>query len=368
VSLEQDHEPESTDLEALWPYLSRTKHTGFHQALMAGIKALHAFEKDLDAQTWSALSSRVQQAYKQSGWFDSVLERARIQLALWDSYFTVPQPVCWSTRVLPVLHTDDFLDQPWVHPQGGQAAAEIAQAWGVEVSGLDDLLNALDLGFARYAALGAVATKIGVAYRRSLSFDPASEAEARAAFSDLRNGPNEKARITLGNYMIRHILRRSAESGLTIQVHTGMNNGQLELARPTRLVNLFQEFPKVNFVLFHGGYPYTDEAGLLAKAFPNVYVDLCWMPQISPAMSVDVLERWLELVPHTKIMWGGDVWSAEECYGAVLAFKDVLARALSRRMAAGSLTLTEALELASRIMHLNATELFGLEDRLNACE
>lgn len=58
----------------------------------------------------------------------------------------------------------------------------------------------------------------------------------------------------------------------------------------------------------------------------------------------------------------------EECYGAALAFKDVLARALSRRMAAGLLTLTEALELVSRIMHLNATELFGLEDRLNVYE
>jgi predicted TIM-barrel fold metal-dependent hydrolase len=130
-------------------------------------------------------------------------------------------------------------------------------------------------------------------------------------------------------------------------------------------VNLFQEFPDARFVLFHGGYPYADEVGLLAKAFPNVYLDLCWMPLISPSMTADVLERWLELVPFNKIMWGGDVWSVEECYGAVLVFKDVLAQTLERKMKKGVLNEKRALELAARIMHLNATELFGLEDRLS---
>lgn len=368
VSLEQSCKHDPGEVETLWPYLERTKHTGFHQVLVAGLKALYDFEEDLNSSTWGALSAQVQRAYEQPRWFDGVLERAQIRLTLWDSYFTVPQPESWSTRVLPVLHTDDFLDLPWAHPQGGQPAAKIAKKWGVEVRSLKNLLHALDLGFARYQALDTVAAKIGVAYRRSLSFDPASEAEAQAAFSALRQGPEERARITLGNYMVRHILRRSAEVGFVVQIHTGMNNGPLDQARPTRLVNLFQEFPHVKFVLFHGSYPYADEAGLLAKAFPNVYLDLCWMPLLSTAMSVDVLERWLDLVPHTKIMWGGDVWSVEEGYGAALVFKDVLARVLSRRIAAGALTLTAALELASRIMHLNATELFRLEARLNAYE
>jgi hypothetical protein len=364
VSLDQDGGTVSADVDVLWPYLDLTRQTGYHRALIAGLKALYGFEGDLDASNWGPLGARVQKAYETPGWFETVLERAKIRLALWDPYFTVPHPDSWSTRVLPVFHTDDFLHHPWVHPQGGCPAAEIAAEWGIEISTLDHLLHALDLGFERYHTLGCVATKIGVAFRRSLSFDSASAVEARAAFSQLIREPDERARITLGNYLVRQILRRSVERGFAIQIHTGMNYGALDHSRPTRLVNLFQEFPDAKFVLFHGGYPYTDEAGLLAKAFPNVYLDLCWMPLISLSMTVDVLERWLELVPRNKIMWGGDVWSVEECYGAVLVFKDVLAQTLGRTMKKGVLKRSQALELAARIMHLNAAELFGLEDRL----
>jgi hypothetical protein len=365
VSQEQGDRSASANLDALWPYLDRTRQTGYHRALTAGLKALYGFEGDLDASSWGPLAARVQKAYQVPKWFETVLERAKIRLALWDAYFTVSHPDSWSGYVLPVFHTDDFLDHPWIHPQGGQPAAEIAAEWGIEIGALDHLLHALDLGFERYHALGCVATKIGVAFRRRLSFDSASAIEAEVAFSQLIREPDERARITLGNYLVRQILGRSIERGFAVQIHTGMNYGQLDHSRPTRLVNLFQEFPDARFVLLHGGYPYTDEAGLLAKAFPNVYLDLCWMPLISPSMTVEVLERWLELVPHNKIMWGGDVWSVEECYGAVLVFKDVLAQTLGRTMEKGILKKDKALELAARIMHLNAAELFGLEDRLS---
>jgi len=359
ASLVQSEMP-PVDMAALWPYLDRTRHTAYHQTLLAGLRALYGLEGELDASSWPGLALLVQRAYERPDWFDSVLDRARTRLALWDCYFTVHDPVTWSKRVVPVFEVDDFLDQPWAHPQGGRSAADIAKEWGIELVSLRDLERTVDSGFERYRALGAVATKIGVAYRRSLFFGPATEVEAKAAFRQLKQEPTEPARLTLGNYMVRHILRRSADYNFVVQVHTGMNCGPLDWSRPTLLLNLFQEFPEVRFVLFHGSYPYPDEAGLLAKSFANVYLDLCWMPILSPSATIDALQRWLELVSHTKIMWGGDVWSVEEFYGATIAFKDVLAKVLGRMLSDGAITKSGAVELASSIMHDNATHLFKL--------
>jgi len=220
--------------------------------------------------------------------------------------------------------------------------------------------RAVEVGFERYKMLGGVGIKIGVAYRRSLRFDDATQNEALAALAQIREGSGSQAVVVLGNFIVRHILQKSLEVGFPVQIHTGYQCGQLEQGNPTNLVNLIQEFPQVNFVLFHGGYPYADEAGLLAKAFPNVYLDMCWMPLLSPAMAASVLERWLNLVPHNKIMWGGDVWTVEECFGAVKLFKDVLARVLVNLMEYMGLDINAAMQIASGIGYRNACELFGI--------
>jgi len=38
----------------------------------------------------------------------------------------------------------------------------------------------------------------------------------------------------------------------------------------------------VKFVIFHGGYPYGQELSTMAKNFPGVYIDMCWLAIISP--------------------------------------------------------------------------------------
>lgn len=365
-SLEKPEEFPQQRWDELQPYLDRVRHTSYYRCLLGGLRALYGFEGELRPNNWEEVSSRIRRAHEQSDWFDAVLRRAGIRLALWDPYFAVDLPDLWSRFLVPVFRVDDFLGHPRVHPESVQPATEIARKWGIEVESLEDLLKAIDEGFTRYMETGGVATKMGIAYYRSLLFGEVSRAPAEAAFTELMSDSSDEARLTLGNFVVRHLIRRSIECGFPIQIHTGMNYGQLEHARPTKLVVLFQEFPQARFVLFHGSYPYADEAGLLAKTFPNVYLDLCWLPLLSMKVAAEVLERWVELVPQSKIMWGGDACTVEECYGAVLAFKEVLARALGKKVEEGYLEKGEALDLASRIMHLNATELFGLRQELNS--
>ena len=66
--------------------------------------------------------------------------------------------------------------------------------------------------------------------------------------------------------------------------------------------NLFFLYPRVKFDLFHISYPYQGELSVLAKLFPNVYVDFCWAHIVSPSVSRRTLHEFLEMVPVNKIL------------------------------------------------------------------
>lgn len=60
------------------------------------------------------------------------------------------------------------------------------------------------------------------------------------------------------------------------QFHTGLGDNDISLLRsnPACMQPLVKAFPNVPFVLLHSSYPYTREAGYLATAYKNVYLDI----------------------------------------------------------------------------------------------
>lgn len=134
--------------------------------------------------------------------------------------------------------------------------------------------------------------------------------------------------------------------------------------RAVKLNNLFLKYPNTKFVLFHGGYPWMGEYGALGKMFPNVYLDLVWLPQISRQAAVDSIGQMLDAVPFNKFFWGGDRHVIEESAGSLALSKDVLAEVLSRRVARGLLDKELAREIAWRILRGNVFDFFRLSERL----
>lgn len=350
--------------ESILPSLEQVRFTSYFTSLMKGFEALYGFSPGIHLGEWRELEGLVRQGYQDLDHFDSALDTAGIQFALRDPFFSVADPKDWSNRISSVFRVDDFLGSPWFHPFGGDAAIAIAEQWGIAVHTLDDLLNAVKAGFEKYSAWGAVAIKTAAAYRRTLRFEPTSRREAEMAFTDLKNQFNDVFNQQLGNYIFREIIHLSIEYGWPVQIHTGMNYGLLHNSDPVNLVNLFQEFPEAKFVLFHGGYPYSDEAALIAKTFPNVSLDLVWMPQLSQIMASEVLSRWLDLVPVNKIMWGGDVWTVEECVGSAIQLKDVLADVLYKKTVFEKYSSDDCIDIAGLIMRQNAIDLYNLENRI----
>ena len=128
------------------------------------------------------------------------------------------------------------------------------------------------------------------------------------------------------------------------------------------LVNLFIEYREAKFDLFHGSYPYMGEALSLAKNFPNVYLDLCWLHIISPSAGARMLHEAIETVPANKIFaFGGDFLIPEGAYGHSVIGRKVLTDVLAEKVMDGYLSEDEALHLARLILRENPASLYRLK-------
>jgi predicted TIM-barrel fold metal-dependent hydrolase len=118
----------------------------------------------------------------------------------------------------------------------------------------------------------------------------------------------------------------------------------------------------MRFDLFHTGYPYHLELGVLCKMFPNVYADMCWVHIISPVAARNILSEWLELFPYTKINgFGGDYCLVDGVYGHQYLARRNIAAVLSEKVEDGLFSVEEACRIGKAILHDNPVRIFGLD-------
>ena len=95
-----------------------------------------------------------------------------------------------------------------------------------------------------------------------------------------------------------------AELGVPVLIHCGMSwslAGQAKYARPLALEEVAQEFPTLRIVIAHFGWPWVEEALLVALKYRTVYLDTSIVFSGTPAdalrhvlaerIGLDVLER-----------------------------------------------------------------------------
>ncbi len=207
-----------------------------------------------------------------------------------------------------------------------------------------------------------MALKTTLAYSRPLDFAVVSEREAQADFELAMQEPQAAPPRRLSDHMFHHALALASEHGLPVQVHTGAlagNRGMIDHTRPGLLNPLFVRYPRVKFDLFHTGWPWTGEVAALAKMFPNVTADFCWMWVLSPAGARRALEEMLETVPANKILgFGGDYRYAELTYAHAKMARAGIAEVLAGKVARGWCTAAEAAETARLLLEENAARLF----------
>ena len=229
---------------------------------------------------------------------------------------------------------------------------------------LADYLAFCDILLQKNLQKGAVALKNSMAYGRSLDYENVPEKVAGELYALPSEKLNREQAKKIQDFVFHWIIRKSAEYKLPIQIHTGYlagNGNTLDNGRPLKLNDLFLEYPEARFVLFHGGFPWTGEFAAFGKMFPNVYLDLVWLPQISRERAVQALDEMLDMVPYNKFFWGGDCGYIEESAGSLEYGRSVVAEVLSARIDRGLLTEELAKEIIRAIFRENAIRVFALE-------
>jgi len=172
------------------------------------------------------------------------------------------------------------------------------------------------------------------------------------------------------DYLVHFSLQQCARYDLVAKFHTGLHEGNgntITNSRAALLANLFARYPTVRFDIYHISYPYQDELATLAKNFPNVAIDFCWMWIINPAAGRRALSEYLDAVPANKIHgFGGDFIFIEGTYGHAVMAKESIAWVLAEKVSDGDMTVDRAIQVGTWLLRDNPIRWFGLRDKVPA--
>ena len=233
---------------------------------------------------------------------------------------------------------------------------------------LDEYLNTVVRPtLERHKAGGAVAEKYEMAYLRALDIGNPSRADAERAYAT--DSGDYKA---LQDYIFRFIASECGRLGMAIHIHVAHGGGgyfNVAGAHPLLLEPLLDDpsLRRVNFVMVHGGWPFTNEiTPLLTK--PNAYVDFSEQTAFNSSRTVaGVLRQWLEYVPE-KVLFATDAYPFSKEVGweeaasvAARTGREALGTALTEMMRDNDITRDRAIELARMVLRDNARTLYKLK-------
>jgi predicted TIM-barrel fold metal-dependent hydrolase len=234
-----------------------------------------------------------------------------------------------------------------------QVAEQAARAPGDYAEAFEEILH-------RRAAT-AVGTKSILAYRGGFDgdlSDPSAPevAEAAARWRD-RGGERLTDRV-----LLRHGLHRALRLGKPLQFHVGFGDRDADLrkANPLLLVEFLRGSGQTPIVLLHC-YPYEREAGYLAQAFGNVYLDGGLSVNHLGARAPAFIARLLEMAPFGKVLYSSDGFGPPEFHflGARL-WRNGIHRILSGFVADGDWSEGDARRVVDLIAHENAARIYGV--------
>jgi hypothetical protein len=304
------------------------------------------------------VDARIRERTARPGWYDHVT-RERCNLV------TLVRNVPWYEDWEPEYFTGVLRMEPALHLHDPQVRRRLEAHLGRELGDLAALRAGLAAYVESYVRRGAIGIKLAHAYFRSLRHERVPEAEAAAIYARLGRGdvvtPGQIA--ALQDHLVWFLAGLAADLGLVFQIHTGTqgNWGHVPDSDPLGLLELIRAHRTARFDLFHAGYPYAPELGVVGKHYPNVWLNACWIYLITMAGSRQILSEWLDLVPGERLLgFGSDVRWPELLYGHLVLARACLADVLAEKVARDFLSRAAALDFTRLLLCAAPAALYGL--------
>lgn len=346
-------------------FIDAVRFNSYFHWMEKGIQKVHRTDRRVDADSWEDFDRVLADAYRDPDFHWKTLLRHGYEAIIQDSYWNPG-----SDDDHPEIFKATFRVDKLTY--GHHAEAEVVECgplfdpsplvpwrhYGFTGKTLDDYVDMAKALIARlYAEKKIVSLKTAIAYNRNIDFYPDDKALAEKAWNKPPADITPEELHAFGNYIFHRCFEAAAEHDIPVQIHTGL--ADLSGSDPMLVERLLVDYPKVRFVLFHSGYPWTSQVAALAHNHRNAFPSLTWTPIISTSAAVRVLDEFIDAAPSVNtITWGGDCWLAEESVGAQLAWKHVVATVLCGRFQSGLLRASDVDALARKLMLTNGRNVY----------
>lgn len=344
----------SEDLESIVRYFVKNKTMNAFVQLKKALEDLYGNGLMLDENTWHVFDERLKKAHDQKGYDHYVLkERCGYEEILLDDYIQIRSDGSNGVSCKVSLRCD-FMFYGYSKEALLTSEALPFEFFDHIPNNITDYTNKVVTYIEESLSYGKCsAIKVCMAYFRDLSFERVSPKQAEQVYGDTDNPHFVKQ---FQDYVMDLICKTAEKYDIPIQIHTGL--GQIQGTSAIELIPLFNRFPKVKFVLLHGSFPWIDDLLAVLYAYPNTYVDVCWVPLLSKKMAVDTLVKIMELIGYDRIIWGCDTSSVEESYGALKVTLEILDQVNTYFIGEGVYDQVFATHIKESIMYLTAKQLF----------
>jgi hypothetical protein len=235
-----------------------------------------------------------------------------------------------------------------------QVAEQAAQAPGDYASAFEEILHE--------RAATAAATKSILAYRGGFEGDLSEPTQSEVTEAADRWRERGGTRLT-DRVLLRFGLHQALRIGKPLQLHVGFGDRDADLHKtnPMYLIDFLRCSGDTPVTLLHC-YPYEREAGYLAQAFNNVYLDGGLSTNYLGARSGAFIARLLEMAPFRKILYSSDAFGPAELHylGATL-WRNGIHAVLREFVDAGEWSESDAMRVVDLIARGNAARIYGID-------
>ena len=207
----------------------------------------------------------------------------------------------------------------------------------------------------------ALATKSILAYRGGFDGDLSEPTLREVAEAAQRWRDSGNPRLT-DRALLRFGLYQGLRLGKPLQFHVGFGDRDCDLHKtnPLYLLDFLRNSGDTPIMLLHC-YPYEREAGYLAQAFNNVYLDGGLAINYLGARSTAFIGRLLELAPFRKLLYSSDGFGpAELHYLGARLWRNGIRDVLQGFVDADEWSERDAIRVVDLIAHDNARRVYPL--------
>ena len=326
-------------------------------------------DHELTDDNWQHVNESIREKTRDPGWYDQIVrDECNFETQLrtvrwfeeWDEEYVTP--VLWMEPAL-WLHVRDT---PWYYLNEKAAPlCALEERTGISVNSLKAAKEGLAAVTEEYVGRGAAGIKLAYCYQRSLQCQPVEAAAASRHFDAALCGkPVADEQIkAFQDHLIFFLSGLARDMGLVVQIHTGMQHIRANIpdSNPILLIPLLKAFPQVRFDLLHAGYPYSREATMLAKLYPNVWLNMAWVYSGSMSAARHILEEAIDYVPGYRILgFGSDMYYPELVYAHLVMARSCVAEVLAEKVERDFLSAEAAKRLARALFRDTPMALYGL--------